>query len=186
MKLYAPLVYSWSRNAGVQPTDVADIGQEVFRVVAKKVSRFQAAPDSTAGFRSWLWGITRLRILEHFRIEGQQPNGQGGFDTHDRIQLIEQQQSEPETINGNTAEQLVVQTAVEILREELEPSTLQAFWRMAVDGLPASMVGEELRMTTKAVRQAKFRVTRKLRAMLLDQLPQGSLSSENLGEQQKS
>ena len=39
---------------------------------------------------------------------------------------------------------------------------------MAVKGRPARDIGEELDMTAKAVRQAKFRVTKKLRELLDD------------------
>lgn len=166
VKLYAPLVYSWTRNAGVQPADVADIGQEVFRVVAGKIGQFDPKRKLNAGFRSWLWGITRLRILEHFRVQGRHFSAMGGPDAYDQIQRLEQQSAEPAEINGNSSQQLIVQTAIDVLRAESEPSTWQAFWRMAVDGQSASDVGDELGMTPKAVRQAKFRVTRKLRLLL--------------------
>ncbi len=168
VKLYGPLVYSWARNAKVQPADVLDIGQEVFRVVAKKISTFESGRKSGAGFRSWLWGITRLRILEHFRVSSVQEAGQGGTAAHERIQLLEQQQEEPKSINGNTSQQLVLQTAIEILRAESKPTTWQAFWRMAVDGQSAADVGQELGMAPRAVRQAKYRVTRKLRELIED------------------
>lgn len=168
VKLYAPLVYSWTRNAGVQPADAADIGQEVFRVVATKISQFDPARSASSGFRSWLWGISRLRLLEHFRVHGRQVNGQGGCDAYDQIQRVEQQQDEPQDINGSSPQQLMVQSAIDILRAESEATTWKAFWRMAIDGLSAREVGDELGMTAKAVRQAKFRVTSKLRLLLAD------------------
>ena len=53
LHLYGPLVYRWCRRAGVGPEDARDVGQEVFRTVARKLADFRRdrAGDS---FRGWL------------------------------------------------------------------------------------------------------------------------------------
>ena len=67
VRLYGPIIYSWCRNAGLQGSDVEDVGQEIFHVVSKKLSAFEADRKSSGAFRSWLWGISRLQILDHLR-----------------------------------------------------------------------------------------------------------------------
>ena len=49
-KLYAPLVYSWARHAGLQNDDAADVVQEVFRGVSMTIHNFRrdSAPATTA------------------------------------------------------------------------------------------------------------------------------------------
>ncbi|MFK7819077.1 MAG: RNA polymerase sigma factor [Planctomycetaceae bacterium] len=171
VRLYGPLVYNWCRNAGLQAADGADVVQIVLQTVMTKIQSFDPGRKSAGAFRSWLWGITRHRILDHFRNKGKGTPGIGGSDANIRLARLEQEPNEPESVSGTTARQLLLKSAIEILRAEFDPRTWQAFWRMAVDGNPASAVGEELDMSSKAVRQAKFRVTKKLRGLLQDDLP---------------
>lgn len=165
-RLYGPIVYSWCREAGLQPDDVDDVGQEVFRVVAQKIGTFEPGRKSSGAFRSWLWGITRLQILSYLRSMKRQPIGEGGTDHQLSLQRLEQESHEPESVNGIPSRQLLLRSAIGILRSDFDDRTWQAFWDMAVKGRPAKDIGEELDMTARAVRQAKFRVTRKLRELL--------------------
>ncbi len=170
-RLYGPIVYSWCRNLGLQPDDVEDVGQEVFRVVLLKLSTFEPGKKSSGAFRSWLWGITRLEALNHLRSVKRQPIGCGGTEHNQNIQRLEMSSQEPQSVAGLSPQQLLLQNAIEILKSEFDPRTWQAFWDMAVQGRPAQDIGDELDMTAKAVRQAKFRVTKKLRALLGDDFP---------------
>lgn len=172
VRLYGPLVYNWCRNAGLQSADGADVVQVVMQAVVKDIKSFEPARKSAGAFRSWLWGITRLRIIDHFRAQAKQTNGVGGSDANILLAQLQQESNEPESVRGVTPRQLLLESAVEMLRTEFDPKTWQAFWRMAVDDNPARSVGEELGMTAKAVRQAKFRVTKKLRGLLQDDLPE--------------
>ena len=54
-------------------------------------------------------------------------------------------------------------------RAEFSDPHWQAFWRTAVDGVPAAEVAEELNYSTAAVYQAKSRVLARLREMLGDE-----------------
>lgn len=170
VRLYGPLAYNWCRNAGLQEADGADVVQIVMQAVSKDIGAFQPSRKSAGAFRSWLWGITRRRIIDHFRAEAKQSQGVGGSDANILLTQLQHESKEPESVSGVTPRQLLLESAVEMLRTEFNAKTWQAFWRMSVDGNPASSVGEELGMTPKAVRQAKFRVTKKLRELLQDDL----------------
>ncbi len=87
-RLYGPIVYSWCREAGLQPDDADDVGQEVFRVVAQKIETFERGLKASGAFRSWLWGITRLEILYYLRSAKRQPVGEGGTDHHLSLQRL--------------------------------------------------------------------------------------------------
>jgi RNA polymerase sigma-70 factor (ECF subfamily) len=66
-EFYGPLVYNWARAAGLQPSDAADVAQEVFRSVSVKLADFRH--DRTHdSFRGWLWTITRNKVRDyHFQ-----------------------------------------------------------------------------------------------------------------------
>lgn len=171
VRLYGPLVYSWCRSAGLQPADVADVAQNALQVVAGNIHSFEPGRKASGAFRSWLWGVTRFRILDHFRQRDKQTAGTGGTDANILLANLEQQAEEPESVDGITPRQLLLQTAIEMLKAEFDARTWQAFWGMAVEGNSAREIGNELDMTAKAVRQAKFRVTKKLRVLLEDDFP---------------
>lgn len=62
----------------------------------------------------------------------------------------------------------LVSRALDQVSVEFQPSTWNAFWRTAIDGLSTDTVATELQMTNAAVRQARSRVSRRLRQQLGD------------------
>ena len=170
VRLYTPLVYSWCRNLGLKADDVSDIAQDVFVAVHRSIYSFKPNQKASGAFRSWLWGITRNKIQDHHRTHGHKANGKGGTDFHNLIQQV-QEEDEPETVDGLHPRQILLQSAFEILEKEFNEPTWLCFKKMAVEGQTAREIGEVLDMSPKAVRQAKFRVTKKLRVLLEDDFP---------------
>jgi RNA polymerase sigma-70 factor (ECF subfamily) len=163
-QLYGPLVYRRCRSSGLQDTDAADVVQEVFRAVTVSLDRFhhEAPTDS---FRGWLWGITRNKLHNHFRARAANPAGAGGSDAQQ--QLLQVPETPPEsTVDGRKPDAVLVQRALALIQIEFEERTWRAFWRSAVDGQAAKDIAQELGMTSRAVRQAKYRVLRRLRQEL--------------------
>src|SRR6516162_6743818 len=50
--LYTPLLFYWGRRLGLQETDAADLVQDVFALLVKKLPRFNYQRDLS--FRGWL------------------------------------------------------------------------------------------------------------------------------------
>ena len=171
MRLYGELVYRWCRNVGLQPDDASDVSQEVFRVVSSKITKFEPDRKPTGAFRSWLWGITRLQLLDHFRNNARQPVGAGGTNANLVLLEIEDDSDEPESLDGIHPKNLLLRNALEMLETQLDPSTWQSFWRMTVEGHSAREIGDELGLKSAAVRQGKYRVITKLRELLGDDFP---------------
>jgi RNA polymerase sigma-70 factor (ECF subfamily) len=165
-RLYAPLVYAWARSAGLQDDDAADVGQEVFRTVAVRIGEFQRS-DRCGSFRRWLWLITRNKLGDHFRRMAAQPQATGGSTAQKRLSQLP---DDPATDSGSeiipSESASVVRRALDLIRGDFELATWQAFWRATVDGDATDEIAHDLRMTPNAVRQAKFRVLRKLRQEL--------------------
>lgn len=172
VRLYGNLVYGWCRNAGLQPDDAADVSQEVFQTVSAKIDRFDSTRKSSGAFRSWLWGITRLKILDQARAKARQPVGAGGTSANMVIQRLEDDANEPDSVDGVTPKQLLLKNALELLEPQFDTSTWQSFWRMTIEGHSASEIGAELGLKSPAVRQAKYRVIKKLPELLGDDFPE--------------
>jgi RNA polymerase sigma-70 factor (ECF subfamily) len=164
-RLYGPLVYGWARQAGLQDADIADVMQDVFRAVADGVDGFQHGADR--GFRGWMWGITRNKLHDHFRRRATHPASPGGTDAYEQLQqLPEIPPDEWGESNSSLPERSLLHRALDMIRGDFDEHTWQAFWRLAAGSESAAEIGSDLDMTPRAVRQAKYRILRRLRSEL--------------------
>jgi RNA polymerase sigma-70 factor (ECF subfamily) len=118
--LYSRLIYRWCRQAGLQPADAADVGQEVFRAVARKISDYRHDRSGDT-FRGWLRTITRNKIRDWAR---QQPRVRNGFPWFGRLARQPQPRAWdlPDRDDQSSAEdvRMVFLGACEMVRAELE------------------------------------------------------------------
>jgi RNA polymerase sigma factor (sigma-70 family) len=75
--LYAPLIFHWAKNQGLNPTDAADLVQEVLVTLVAKLPEFES--DPTKRFRGWLRTVALGKIRDSQRrdavrsVSGQDP-----------------------------------------------------------------------------------------------------------------
>ncbi|QDV70500.1 RNA polymerase sigma factor SigD [Rosistilla carotiformis] len=168
--IYCPLVYRWARQAGLQSSDTDDVVQEVFRGVTSTIDSYRNQSVS-GSFRRWLWGITRHKLADHFHAAAAHPPAVGGSDANQRLQELPNKPPEEIRDDGSyDAEAWILRRALGLLESDFEERTWRAFWRTAIDNCSAAEAGEELDMSSKAVRQAKYRVLHRLRSELQDQV----------------
>jgi RNA polymerase sigma-70 factor (ECF subfamily) len=161
--LYTPLLRHWCRRWGVGREDADDIIQDVFQAVLTGLEGFRRDRPGDS-FRSWLRGVTRHKILSHFRLRGDL--GQGGTDSYRRSLLIpDLGDSEPDESERPLLGALY-REALGLVRGEFEEKTWQAFWRTAAETRSPASVAADLGTTPAAVRQAKSRVLRRLKEVL--------------------
>jgi RNA polymerase sigma-70 factor (ECF subfamily) len=165
--LYAPLVLHWCRSAGLQEEDGADVFQDVFQAVAGHIDGFRKE-QAGGTFRGWLRTITRNKIHDHFRRRGKEPAGAGGSAAQARMAQMPAPVRPEEEGAEREAERRLFDRALELIRDEFESRTWQAFRRTAVEGRSPKDVGAELAMSPGAVRVAKSRVLQRLREELGD------------------
>jgi RNA polymerase sigma-70 factor, ECF subfamily len=169
VNLYSPLVFSWCRRAGLNSEDASDVLQEVFIAVSRNVAQFRRErPGDT--FRGWLRVIARNKIRLHFRRQSGQPEAAGGTVAQMRLQELPdvEAQEESDSSYEEADDRELFHRQLELIRCEFEPATWQAFWLVAVEQQSAADVAGQLQMTPGAVRQAKYKVLRKLRDELAD------------------
>ncbi|MBU6175421.1 MAG: sigma-70 family RNA polymerase sigma factor [Planctomycetes bacterium] len=167
--LYKPLIHHWCRSWHVHVNDIEDVTQEVYRALARNIGSYKRESAGAYNpFRVWLATVTRNKIRDYYRERNSLPFAGGGLTHQHILQKIEQVKPDDEADKG--AIDAVYQRALELIQVEFEERTWRAFWRMAVDGLPAADVGVELSMSEVAVRKAKSRVLRRLQEELGEQV----------------
>jgi RNA polymerase sigma-70 factor (ECF subfamily) len=160
--LYGPVVYGFARKRGLQDADAADLMQEVMRSVARNATRMEYDPKKGT-FRGWLYTVTRNKIYNFLNGQRNRPRGAGDSAAQERLDsLADRREDRAEDWELEYQRRLSAQ-AMDLVRGEFQPNTWQAFWRTAVEGKGAQVVGSELRMTPGAVYVAKSRVLARLR-----------------------
>jgi len=161
--LYGPLVYQWCRRWGLSSDDARDVVQDVFLAVASGITRYRRdRPDAT--FRGWLWTIAKHEACRHLARRENRPLAVGGSAMHARLSQVPDQYPH-ESSDPETAAELsgLIGRALGVIGRDFQERTWQAFWRTGVEGQSAVDVARSLGMTSRAVRQAKQRVVRRLR-----------------------
>lgn len=174
VELYEPLVVFWCQRRGVPTRDLPDLVQEVWAAAASGIGTFRR-DRSADTFRGWLRAITHHKSAEYWRRQAGELSPEGGSTAHERLQQIAGavdpaapgDESSPDP-GEQTHHNALFARAMELIRDEFEPTTWQAFWRTAVDGQSAPDVAGEVGISANAVRMAKSRVLRRLRAELGD------------------
>ena len=164
--LYGPLVLRWCRRSGLSDDDASDVFQETFRAVSSNLGKFKPT-KSVGSFRSWLRTIARTKIADYYRRKSQLPDAKGG--TVAQMHLAELPEMLPEDgTNSDDENALVVQRAMEMVKPEFDERNWKTFWQVAVEGRSAVDVAEEFNVSPQAVRQANYRIRRRLRLVLQD------------------
>jgi serine/threonine-protein kinase len=171
--LYTPLMRHWLRRANLQPSDIDDVVQDVLGVVVRKVSGFQHS-GRPGSFRAWLRAITVNRLRDYWRARQglAATSGHGGFG--EMLDELADPHSGLSRVWNQEHDQFVLKRLMELIEPEFKPATWQAFRRHVLDGQPADVVAQELRVTPNVVFIAKSRVIQRLReeaGELLDDHP---------------
>jgi RNA polymerase sigma-70 factor (ECF subfamily) len=160
--LYTPLLFYWARRIGLREPDAADLVQEVFALLLRKLPEFTY--DRNQGFRGWLrtvllnkWRELRRRRPPPAIADGTLPEG----TEEDAVAALAEEEFQ----------QHLTVRALELMRAEFQPATWKACWEHAVAGRPAAEVAAELGLSVNAVYLATSRVLRRLRQELSDLWP---------------
>jgi RNA polymerase sigma-70 factor (ECF subfamily) len=163
--LYGPLVYQWCRRQHLRPEDRADVFQEVFRAVATHLQTFRMdRPGDT--FRGWLLTITHNKIRDHFRRRQQQVQAVGGSDPLWQLAHVADPVAGQEEASDAVEQSAFFRRALQLIWDEFEDRTWEAFWRVVVDGQASADVAAALGISLNAVYKAKSRVLQRLRQEL--------------------
>lgn len=164
VRIYGPLVYYWARQAGLQASDAADVGQDVFLAVSKSLAQFQHRPGER--FRGWLWTITRNQIRKHFTKSQSQPVAEGGSTANLRLANLPLEPPSEESTDGKAELDQLKRRALLELRATFHETVWNAFWRTVVDERQPAEVASELGVSVWSVYKSRARVLQRLRVEL--------------------
>ncbi len=160
--LYRPLILGWLNRQGVPSHDVEDLTQEVLLRVVKHLPSFQYSGQRGA-FRSWLRTIVCSRTADYWRGIDTKTRASGGSGA---IAALGEIVDPASTLNRQWDEdhdRYVLNCLLLLIEDEFEPLTLQAFRRLALDGVSGADAAQELGLSVAAVYTAKSRVLHRIR-----------------------
>jgi RNA polymerase sigma-70 factor (ECF subfamily) len=160
--LYRPLILGWLNRQGVPARDLEDLSQEVLLSVVRHLPGFQHSGQRGA-FRSWLRTIVCRRTADYWRALDADTQAQGGSGATAALQEIADPDSELNRQWDEEHDRYVVHCLLDLVDEEFEPVTLQAFRRLALDGVSGAETAQELGLSVAAVYVAKSRVLARIR-----------------------
>jgi RNA polymerase sigma-70 factor (ECF subfamily) len=159
--LYRPLILSWLNRQGVPARDLEDLSQEVLLSVVKQLPGFQHSGHPGA-FRSWLRTIVCRRTADYWRaLDDVTPAGGSGATA--ALQQIADPDSDLNRQWNEEHDRYVIHCLLDLVEEEFEPVTLQAFRRVALDLVSGAEAAQELGLSVAAVYVAKSRVLARIR-----------------------
>jgi RNA polymerase sigma-70 factor (ECF subfamily) len=157
VQLYTPLLCRWARRLGFQGQDEADLVQDVFALLVRKMPEFRYDPHRR--FRGWLWTVTLNKARERYRQPAPRQAADG---------VLAEVPARPDDDGLDEAEyrEYLVRRALELMQAEFQPTTWKAFWECVTAARPAAEVAAELGISVDSVYAAKSRVLRRLRREL--------------------
>ena len=159
--IYAPLIGRVLARSPLQNADREDLIQEVLKIVVQKLPEFQRRREGS--FRAWLRVVTVNCLREFWRASMQQPVATGNSDFLQKLQELEDPQSELAKVWNTEHDRHVVRRLLELIGPQFEPASLQAFRSVVLEGQKPAQVAAELGISVNAVFLAKSKILRQLR-----------------------
>lgn len=157
--LYTPLLYHWAEKLGEQDSDGADLVQDVFLILWRKLPEFEY--DSGRSFHAWLKTIflnryrSRLRLREVTRANSPGLSGVdfSAADTSDQLE------HEDDT-------RYLIQRAFQLIETEFSLQQQRVFREYVLEEHPAEIVAERLGISPGTVYGIKSKILSRLRQEL--------------------
>jgi RNA polymerase sigma-70 factor, ECF subfamily len=169
VELYGPLIAHWCYRFELDSHTTADCVQEVFAAVSSGLPQYRSR-NNHGSFRSWLWTITRNRVVDQLRRKQSQGLAKGGTSAMDKLRQIPAA-SEEETADEPSSDaelKRLVARALDQIRNEFETRSMNIFQRSVIDQVATAIVAAEFNVQPATVRQTRSRILRRLRQQLGD------------------
>lgn len=168
-KLYSSLIYARCRARGIKPQDAADVVQEVFQRVHRAIAEFRRE-EGGQPFRRWLRTITRNVITDHFRESARLPMLSGNMSIEALADSVSDTAADLPAMLADSVSVSILRQLLDAIRIDYEHKTWQAFWLTSVENIPGNEVARQLGLTHGAVRQARYKILRRIKLELDDVL----------------
>jgi RNA polymerase sigma-70 factor, ECF subfamily len=157
VKLYTPMLYHWARRVGLAEHDAADLVQDVFVLLVRKLPEF--VYDDHRSFRGWLHTVLRNKYLERMRVK-RPVLALGSGSEWPALQEVDGFVEEEEYRTQ------LVRRALQLMKSDFEELTWKACWEYVVMDRKPAELADELGVSVDVIYSAKSRVLRRLRQEL--------------------
>lgn len=160
--LYKPFIEKIVRGYPALASHAEDVAQEVMLVLMRELPVFQR--QRAGSFRTWLRGVTVNQLRKSLRQNKRSP-----VEAGDLPQLEEQlaQLADPMSVVAKNwddeHDRAVLARVMEIVKNDFQPQTWQAFELYAIREQPPAQVADELGISINSVLLAKSRILRRMR-----------------------
>jgi RNA polymerase sigma-70 factor, ECF subfamily len=149
VELYSPLLFHWAKQLGQQDSDAADLVQDVFLRLLRKLPDFQYDPQRS--FHCWLKTLFLNQHHERHRSRKALPVG-------DHTEL-----PSPDPIDEFEDRRFLTQQALRLIERDFSPVLWKAFQEYALAGRSAEEIARELGISRGTVYSVKSKVICRLR-----------------------
>ncbi len=162
VETYGPLVYRFALRRGLQPSDAADVVQEVMLKVARSIDRFDYDP-ARGRFRGWLFTIAWRALIDR----ANQVKRRSEIASEAIAERTADPSTDAEALWDSEYRRSLLQRALPLVRPQFSEVTWEAFRLTALEGQPAEETAHRLGLTVGSVYVARSRVTARLRERIL-------------------
>lgn len=159
--IYKPLISRWLARSPLQGADLDDLIQDVLKIVVEKLPEYERRREGS--FRAWLRVVTTNCLRGHWRSEKYRPLATGDSDFLKQLQELEDSHSPLAQAWDAEHDRHVAHRLLQLIGPQFEPTTLEAFRRVVLEGQKPADVAAALGLTVNAVLLAKSRILRQLR-----------------------
>lgn len=152
VELYTPLLYHWAQRLELQPSDSADLVQEVFLILWRKLPEFEY--DSGKSFHAWLKTIFLNRYRTRLRERGSISLDMERHDCIDRVdeQLLDVEESH-----------YLIRQVLRLIEKEFSVLHQQVFKAYVLDQRTPEDVAAEFNISPGTVYGVKSKILSRLR-----------------------
>jgi RNA polymerase sigma-70 factor (ECF subfamily) len=157
-----PPVRQWALAHTGDPDSAADLCQEVFLLLLKKIGSYRGE----SRFLTWLFSVTRNQALEQARKKGRQEKKMNRL----RIEVTGRPSHSSQPPADLDRQRL--RGIIAVFVDELPPRQREVFHLSEMQGLGSPEIGKILGMAPTSVRAALLKARRSLRKKILERHPE--------------
>lgn len=171
VELYAPLIYSRCRTRwNLKPADAENVGQEVFKSVAKGIAKFRRQREGS--FRKWLRVIVDNKCKDHFK-QNPVAIAEGGTKAHDLIASVVDHIDDEQLDDADfevSEKAILMRQAAKMVQDEFSPRDWKIFWDIAVEDKDRKDTARKFDVSENVVYLAISRIRQRLKVIFEDLL----------------
>jgi RNA polymerase sigma-70 factor, ECF subfamily len=160
--LSRPFFVSWLSQQNLPKRDRDDLTQEILVSVVQYLPSFRHSGRPGA-FRSWLRTIATNRVRDYWRAREHRAPVSGGSAVAEVLNQVADPNSGPDRHWDDEHDRYILRCLLDLVEQEFEPATFQAFRRLALEDASGAEVAAELGLSVGAVYVAKSRVLQRIR-----------------------